>query len=337
MLEDFGYSMSDPKRASKHLSENWGKWCGHLQRLDLDSDDHRGLSRKALTMRRAADEELASSEQETWFSTEALLALMQAFCFDRRELAIRKKVDVMGRMFLEQTVGPEIASGIRVLEPSPDFLGQCAAAPMQNNRCACFEAALNGWPQFRDMSSLTPQAVMWEGLKHLYGALDCRAVRAWVRHLIMRLSENVLGSLSSWADLNWYKSSDAILQARRKARRVDAHIKQWVMQSTSRSEDMPTPALAARSLIGVCRTSSVKWMHQEMAAYQASCLLTFREPPSSLSVAMDCARIGMPGVEFLVIAASDLEHRLHAVLAPQVRAVLSDHVVSGLCDIGLKS
>lgn len=318
MLTDVGYSTDNPKRASKHLTENWDRWCGYLQRAGFDSNEFRCLSRKALVARGALEVEVCASAQETWLSTEALMALMQAWATERRAIAIRERVDHTARLFVERTIPAEACGDFDAFAPPEHVLVLCRAEPRQNGMCACFVELLHGEGGPPDTSGCSPQAAIWARLKYLYVGMQCASVRQWVRSLIVSLAGMVRSSMQDWGDFGWHQASDAVVRGKHKARRIDEHLKVWVTQKSVTDGQMSTPAVAARVVDGGASSSSVRWVHTDMAAFQASLRLCFREPPSSMSLAMDAARIGMPGVEYLMICASDLQDKRHAVLPPQV-------------------
>ena len=116
--------------------------------------------------------------------------------------------------------------------------------------------------------------------------------------------------------MKWHKGDDAVVRGRAKARSVDPHVKQWIVEASLRSGEQPTALLATRSCSAGSASAGVQWVQEQMAAFQAAVRLSFAQVPGSLSLAMDAARIGKPGLEILLIAASDLSSQRHCVLPP---------------------
>ena len=191
LLDNVGYDQSNPKRASKTVPENWSRWCGVLHRVGLDSDWHRGLSRRTLVARSATDEELAHAAREAWFSTEALLALMQHWEVSRKDLDSRCLVGLVAQSLLQHTLTPDEITGINPLEPSPADLAACTRTPQDEmGRCYCWQElrAFKDVPRHQDFS---PQALVWKRLVLLSRGMDCAAVRATARATMAQLAERI--------------------------------------------------------------------------------------------------------------------------------------------------
>lgn len=89
------------------------------------------------------------------------------------------------------------------------------------------------------------------------------------------------------------------MQGFAKKRRMDFHVKQYVLADAVQSGSASSCSNAAKSLNGnVAPNSGLKWRGQEMSAYRAASILAFSSV-GSVSVALDGARIGRPAKEIL--------------------------------------
>ena len=125
-------------------------------------------------------------------------------------------------------------------------MGQCAQKPKLHGKCPCFKEAerlaANGMPEG------PPQLQLWKQLRHLYRYVECPAICHWLSEIVAIVSRRVDGEAERWGVFTLHKSGDAEVPAvpgePHKRRRVDAHVKQWALQSAA-SGQQPSVAASA--------------------------------------------------------------------------------------------
>ena len=179
-------------------------------------------------------------------------------------------METVGQVFFQMCLPiPPLENG-SPLKPPPSAARTCPKEPKLEGICPCFQQGQ--WTCVVDEAA-PPQAQLFQEMRHAYNLLPCPAARQWLQSIVDNLARKIHARASSWGDMRWHKSADAVLGGTAKARRVDYHVKQWCVQGQS-------AAAATRSLEGAHRNTAPKVIAEEMAAYQATLRLTFSKPTS---------------------------------------------------------
>ena len=117
-------------------------------------------------------------------------------------------------------------------------------------------------------------------------------------------------------DFEWHRSESAHLQSLTKRKRIDFHVKQFVLKGAVEAGLASTVGQSSQSA-AIDRALSVRWRESEMSAYRASTILAFKAV-DTLSICFDCARLGKPAKEVLVVTISSPGQKRHGMLPPQV-------------------
>lgn len=164
---------------------------------------------------------------------------------------------------------------------------------------------------------------------------DCAVVRAHLAFVFGRVSSGIELSWDEWGDGKWERSSSAQCSGLQRNRRTDYHLKQFVLHGSRLEGRTTTVGQAVRSVDATSRSSGVRWVEQELSAYRASCLLTFRET-QCFAVCVDGARVGRPARELLLGFLTDPRADKHCALPPQALLYLGMSSVLGT-DCGCRS
>lgn len=116
--------------------------------------------------------------------------------------------------------------------------------------------------------------------------------------------------------MEWEKGAAAHLAGQVKRRRIDYHVKQYVVRDSVRSGAQASSSSATRSLSGVHASTGVRWTQGELAAFRATCRLSFNSH-MSLGLTVDATRLGKPAKEILCGYITNPGAQRHAALLPQ--------------------
>ena len=299
---------------SRQISWNWSRWEGVLCSSGLQPAEHMGQSRRALQRLREADDD---DEQEHWCSSEGVLTLLLYWSAHRKAVCHRMLAELWGCCWLEKCVPAEtVFRGGDPWKPPPSVPLCCQVAPIQGTHCACLSKALGevGRPEY---GTNTPQGFLFLQAAWLRRDPLCKACALWASMLVTEAARSAEEHIEMWADFKWHKGGAAILQGLAKRRRIDPHVKEYVMRVAPQVGSAASAAMAVRSLDSVDRRVGFQWMMQDCCALQASQRLSFGIPGAH-ALCFDASRIGKPARDYLLVIASDLrKERCHAVLAPQ--------------------
>lgn len=223
LMESCGYVEDRKKKMWKHISENWPRWQAAVQYLLLDPNTDLGKSLMAL--RKKEDTQMIDgAEQDHWFSTRALVALLATWARHRRQVAVRDKVRLVGKLFLEACCQSSVAEEQLKAEPLPICLLSCQQVLVVGGRCSCLRKMLDSLP-VDDNEEISPQGRLFDRLLHMVGHSSREAVKAYVYRVICRVADSVQENIGQWADYDWHKTSGAHLTSQVKRRRIDFHVK----------------------------------------------------------------------------------------------------------------
>ena len=322
-LRDLGYNESDKTKLWRIIGDNWGRWQRVASACLLDTQAHMGRSRMSLAAQivPAADAALRAAEQEYWCSTETLLAFLSCFPNVRRSRDVRDQVKTMARFFLRKTVPPELASARASFEVTVHMQGQCAELSGDDGACPCVAKCRARYITQRARLQI-PQDVLYCKLLCLAEHISCAAVREYLHSCLLDIARIVDDGVESWGDSDWHKSEHAHLASEAKRRRTDWHVKQLVVRDGLHSGEFSSAGHATQSLSDVSSSTSLRWRQREVAAFRASCHLSFSST-MQLGLAVDATRLGKPSRETLIGYLTEGSKQRHAVLPPQVLVLLS--------------
>lgn len=312
-LSDCGYEDKGKMRAWRHLHDNWNRWKTALTTFGFDVSSCMGRSRHAVSKTPGAEQDLQNCEQDHWILTGALIALLAWWAQYRRQLDVKERVSLLGRLFCERALPAASALEHCFLCPPAASLVKCKKEPVIEGRCACMQHFSQS---AAPLVGCSPQHTFFLKLRHLTKGLFCEAIRDWVMSTIAAAAAAIDEDTASWADWDWQTTSAAQIMSGNKKRRIDYHLKKYVLQVVVEDGKCKTSARGVR-LAGCDPAQGVRWVHEEASAYRASTWLTFSKS-LQISLAVDASRIGKPAKDYLVAAISDVQRNLHGVLPPQV-------------------
>ena len=120
---------------------------------------------------------------------------------------------------------------------------------------------------------------------------------------------------TEWGEQAWQKGVHAAVPGPSKRRRIDPHVKAWVVQEAVQQGQQHSSSAAANALEPGVGAGQRQWREKEMSCVRAAMHLSFANP-QSLSVCWDGMRLGNPAKEYLLAAVSG-PGNVHAVLPPQ--------------------
>lgn len=317
LLPASGWKETRHRHLSKALKDMWTEWEALAWSMGLYPHEHLGKSRRAIAGEaRQQGRGEVEGEHEFWVSTTMLLLLFVHLRGQKRRPQGRVLARELGRLFVELCVPASSLQGFDEWVPPQDVARLCSKDPKVDGFCACLQrASSEGSRLVRGEQS--PQNHQMNVLRYLFELRECRALREWASLLVKRLSAVVDMSVRDWGDFHWHQTPAAACKGLMRGRRVDQHAKMLVLESAVQDGKTATLGQAAKAMYSVRSGQAVKWCALEMAAYRATCLLTFSRS-QTLAIAFDAARIGKPAKELIVGILSDPLANKHCVLPPQV-------------------
>lgn len=165
-------------------------------------------------------------------------------------------------------------------------------------------------------------------LAHRY----CPAFRSQLRDSLLKIQEAIDADIERWGAFDWHTSDAALVDSRRRGRRMDPHVRDLVLRRGLQEGRAATVGLMAKGLAHD-PAQVTRWREAEMSSYKVSAVLTFTEC-QTISLAYDCARIGRPAREALLVTCCapgpTPEESRHAVLPPQAFTELPGRATSQL-------
>ena len=265
------------------------------------------------------EEELASAEQEWWVSTPMLLVLLVDLEATRRRVNDRELAHTLLEKLLEATFPAEAASECNPWRFSAQVLEECAEDEL-DGECEHVRSLQAGFRQRAEQES--PQAFLASAIATLYAHRYCSAVAQQVGAIAEQVASGMERDASHWGDSDWHRSRVANLTCRARSRRVDPHVREYVLRQGLEQGHGTTPGQLAKGTAAVHRSQAVQHREQEMSAYRASSVLSF-ERSQVISVCCDAARLGRPAREILLGACSApaCDDSRHCILPPQAIGV----------------
>lgn len=307
------------------INEGWVKWqafglmCGYVP------GEHMGRSRHSLlkSAKPVDAAEVDAAEQEFWDSTEILLCMVSCLLGTRRRVSDRDRATVVGARFFEATLQVADVEALAMWDIPPHAMEKCNKGNDAYGLCECLQPALAD-PGLSQSADMAPQLFMHRKAMALARALPCNAAAAALRIVVDELAAAIHNSVDTWAEGDWPRGENAIVlsESSQKKRRVDFHVRQYVVSSALEDGRQASCSQVFRSLAGVAQNSPVKWRGVEMSAYRATTMAAFN-PNMTVSLAVDGSRLGRPAKEVLVGFLSCPSRNLHAALSPQ--AILALH------------
>lgn len=313
-----GFAETSKRKLWTVIAENWSKWRSFILMCGFKMEEHCGRSKHALVKQVAevSAEELAMAEQEYWVSTEALLCMLLHLPSHRRSLSERVRCTLVAKAFFVATLPPGSLGDLCHWSVAAGAKAACQRFADSDNVCECLQKCI-GDPSLPDASTMPPQHFVHMKAMKLAQAFPCPAAVVALKMLLERLAALIVANHMSWGDHEWHRGQHAIVQGFAKKRRVDYHVKQYVVVESVQSGQLPSSSLAARGLAGVAPNSAVKWRGVEMSAYRAACLLSFCKD-MSISLAVDASRLGRPAREVLAGFVACEGKQMVVALPPQV-------------------
>ena len=174
-----------------------------------------------------------------------------------------------------------------------DIRGKCDKDVAAYEACSCVQHALRR--QLPDSSSHSVQAYLGSVMGHLLEfEKGCPAMRAWAALKLHRAANLVLcNALTLWV-VECHQGPDAQVVGVQKMRRVDPHVRGYVLHGAIEDGRASRPGAVAQAAGGSRSKHLGRWQSQEMECYRATSRLSFWRS-QVLSVACDSARVGRPG------------------------------------------
>jgi len=216
-----------------------------------------GLSRHALRQASQIDA-IVEAEQESWLTTEMVWLLLLHLQRSRRRVAARQKAQGFLLASMEACVPASFFDGVSPLEVSEENLAKCSKDVLFGE-CSCVRTMVASAPS-RDNLHENLAAV----LGHLHSNDDCSAIRAHLAELLVQMSRAALESVSKWATLDWHRGQKAMLHGLTRTRRVDAHVRQFVLHQSKQDGLTTTVGQAMKSLGSLGTSNAPKWREQDL-------------------------------------------------------------------------
>lgn len=290
------------------------RWEGVLGYLKMPAASHYGSSALSMSQRQARPEDFDDVEQEYWFSTQMLILFLldlgvAAGNVRRRDLANR-----LLESFVDRTVDGAFCQGLEVTTLPANFASQCDERADVDGRCGCWRSARE------DLAGPTvmPQHLVATCLKALHSKIECVASASFLKWLIDQLADRVALRVQDWGNLEYHRAASAALvnPVTHRRRRFDFHAKGFAVHLAMKQKLARNPSVAGSSMDKVHRSQTFRWVKEEMAAFQAEAHLSSKRC-DAFAVAYDCARIGQPGRETMLVLLRNLRSRTTVVLPPQ--------------------
>ena len=200
-------------------------WTGWLQQLGWDASSVWGSSWNSMNRKQDATHVDLGAEQEYWFSTLGMLGALLFWESFRRDLAMRAHVGKFGVLFLQRVVS--CATGLELGGLPELALERCQEEPVVDNQCLCVQLFLQDLPLVTDDEW---RAQLWKRLARLWSSRTCSVLAHHLSQVLVAVSQHIESNVETWGDFDWVKSAAAQLQGPRKLRRVDPHVREWVVQ-----------------------------------------------------------------------------------------------------------
>ena len=299
----------------KELRGKIGMWALAMGWPELEAY---GEPVNALRRRDVEDEALAAAEQEAWFSTKLWCVALASFHLLRKSPADKFLVERVFAGFLEATLPATKATEVLSLAPPDDVLQRCLQEPFREGQCRCLCGALSEARRAKSRGVFLDVVALILVLRRTW---PCDTCQAWMALLAGIIAAAIDDNVEAWGDFTWVRTEAAMVQGcGSKRRRMDAHVKKYVVESAVKKLKASTPAAAVKQLESVPPSAAGRWVTEDMCQFRATLLLSFAEP-GTVAVAFDMARLGKPAREYMMTLASMPRKEVHAVLAPQVGRV----------------
>ena len=225
----------------------------------------------------------------------------------------KEQVRCLAKTFLAAVLMPENASKHSAWHVRGHISHRRQQGTVIDGQCGCLQQARVSCE--RGIAEDTcPQYLVWSRLDALANVIYFPAARELLVDVIGQLAICMDTAVQCWGDFDWHRSQHAIMHGPVKKRRVDFHVKQYVVTDGLQSGQHRTSTQAVGALSHTSKSNACKWKCAEMSAYRASSNLTFAEG-LTLSVAVDATRLGRPARHVLAgvvsNASSDCMLRYH--------------------------
>ena len=310
LLPACGYDLTK-RLLHQRVKAQLPEWKQLFEHFLLDWKDHYGDSPNAALHKkqRLDDVDVASLEQEFWVSTVGMFVLLLQWSENRRSKEDQERSSLVMRLVLEKCVRAQTNLGM--LEISAEIAQMCAAEPFQDERCACVQRFLSQ----SAAAEATWHEKIWRQLQELFAARKCAALATHMSDVLKALSLAVDERATEWGEQAWQKGVHAAVPGPSKRRRIDPHVKAWVVQEAVQQGQQHSSSAAANALEPGVGAGQRQWREKEMSCVRAAMHLSFANP-QSLSLCWDGMRLGNPAKEYLLAAVSG-PGNVHAVLPPQ--------------------
>ncbi|CAE7236830.1 unnamed protein product [Symbiodinium sp. CCMP2456] len=279
----------------QRLNAQKSDWQQLFEHFLLDWKDHYGDSANAALHKRQRldDVDVASLEQEYWVSTAGMFVVLLQWSENRRSKEDQERSSLVMRLVLEKCLRAQTSLGM--LEIPAEIAQMCSAEPLEGERCACVR---------RFLAQSAVDEVAWHEnilrkLQELFVARKCAALATHMSDVLKVLSLAVDERATEWGEHAWQKGVHAAVPGPTRRRRIDPHVKAWVVQEAVQQGQQQSSSAAANALEPGVGAGQRQWREKEMSCVRAAMHLSFANP-QSLSLCWDGMRLGNPAKEYLL-------------------------------------
>eukprot|EP00971_Amphidinium_carterae_P034034 670164-Amphidinium_carterae.1 len=316
LLEPAGFVETKGLPLKEHIRRNWDTWAAYVELIGLDSSSLQ-RSAKSLVARGIQAASGTEAWQEHQLTTPGLLCLLLHWSIHRRARDVKDKAIALFRSLLIHTVSPETVASLELHAPQrPDLDEPCPGTRAGADDCLC-------WPHFcKELAKVQGSDCPQTSLSSVFllaavpSNAQCKAVRGWLRELLLAIAGSIDSQYGTWGDGSWQKTSAASMQGRQKQRRISTQLKQWVCSSVKEGR-FNTAEGAMQALDSTSSSCLKNWRAADLVSLRYALhqsMLVCR----NISFSMDATRLGRPAKEWLFGAVTLLEEGVHGFLPPQV-------------------
>ena len=249
------------------------RWDDALRAFHLGPTTQRGSSRRCNRHRSVIA--LATTEQEYWMSTPALLVLFLWWHSHRRAKRDKRAIEQTVEAMFAKVLDVGFAQALPIHE-APSDLGSHCDIDSRDARCWCVRGVLS---VVAKVDHEHAYSAIFTCLLELHHARQCAVCFAWLSRLLSEVATCIDARADVWGDSNLTENQDLIDTgvSATKRRRVDEHVKLLVASTPGQ-----TPAEVVRAKGLAHRTTPCQWRAKWLSEMRCTSMLRAQSTRSAL-------------------------------------------------------
>eukprot|EP00971_Amphidinium_carterae_P113910 2257298-Amphidinium_carterae.1 len=310
IMISLGYVDTKYQRLSDSIRELFPKWEGLLRLFGLDVATHSKRSEKSHKC--AKEEELTDDVmKQHWLSTEGVVTMLVWASTARRGAMPKQQSRSVFLAFLSGTVALELVPILKTL--GPELLDcDCGGTGSCQRQARFLQESARLRAGADEHEYILEQLVLCSEL------VGCPIVQDYICNFLKQLGSHISERIDLWGQNRWHTSDQATLMGNKRKRNVDREVKD-LLQSDVVEGKRRNLNTALEGVMDGKDTRTRKVMRTECKERKESALEAFGTVTHrTLSVALDCARLGKPAVECQFTVVVDPSSSMAALCPPEV-------------------